>query len=477
MHNSQSLSLLTDLYQITMSAAYFKQGRANETAVFHLFFRKNPFKGNYAISCGLKTVIDYINNFKFDVSDIEYLKTLKGNDDKPLFQNDFLEYLSNLKFEGDIDAVEEGRIVFPHEPMLRIKAPIIFGQLLETPLLNILNFQTLIATKTQRVCKAAQGDAVLEFGLRRAQGVDGALSAAYASMVGGAHATSNVLAGKIHGMDVKGTHAHSWVMSYEEEVEAFEAYADSMPNNCTFLVDTYNTKNGITHAINTGKKLREKGHEMVGIRLDSGDLAALSIIARQMLDDGGFPNTKIVASNDLDEYRIMELKKAGAKIDIWGVGTKLVTAYDQPALGGVYKLGAIQSAQGWKYKIKKSEDLIKVSNPGVLNIKRFFDQEKMCFDVIYNSEQGLGDKRYNLQDNQEALIDQGLSSEDLLVPIFKAGKLVYKIPSIQETHQKRMKDLASLSTKLSKLETSPPFDVSLEGKVYQLKLDLLKKIN
>lgn len=461
-----------------MSYGYFKNGMKDKEAVFNLFYRKNPFDGNYAVACGLHSAIEFIENFKFTQSDIDYLATLKGNNDLPLFDNDFLEYLLNLKFTGEIEAIEEGRIVFPHEPLMKIKAPIILGQILETPLLNIINFQTLIATKTNRICHSAQGDPVLEFGLRRAQGIDGALSATYASAVGGAHSTSNVLAGKLFGIPVKGTHAHSWVMSYPDETEAFEIYAKHMPNNCVFLVDTYDTLNGVKKAIKVGEKLKANNHKMVGIRLDSGDLAELSKQSRLLLDEAGFNDAKIFASNDLDESTIKELKIKGAKIDIWGVGTKLVTAYNQPALGGVYKLSAIKnSSEKWDYKVKKSEELIKVSNPGILQVNRFKKEGKYCFDVITN-EEFLSLKKFVPFNTTEAKeIESGLECEKLLVPIFNKGKLVYKIPSISESNLKRIKDLKSLDSTITENErSSNPYQVGLESELFELKKALLNKI-
>jgi nicotinate phosphoribosyltransferase len=471
-----SLSLLTDLYQLTMSYGYFKSGMKDTTAVFNLFYRKNPFKGNYAIACGLHSVIDFIKNFSFEEDDIEYLRSLKGNDQKLLFNEDFLTYLSELKFEGDIDAVEEGRVVFPHEPLLRIKAPVILCQLLETPLLNIINFQTLIATKANRVVNSAQGDPVLEFGLRRAQGIDGSLSASYGSVVGGIKSTSNVLAGKLYGMEVKGTHAHSWVMSYDTEDEAFETYAKAMPNNCIFLVDTYNTVNGVTKAIECGLRLREKGYEMMGIRLDSGDLADLSIKARKMLDEAGFPDARIVASNDLDENKIAELKSNGAKIDVWGIGTKLVTCHDQPALGGVYKLSAIKKNGAWDYKVKKSEELIKVSNPGIINIYRYSDSDSFKFDLLVNEEYGESGIYVDAENSQENIIENHLTKEQLLKPIFKNGALVYEKPSLEEIDNKRNNDLYKLPKELkNNHKASLGYKVNLEKKLHELKISLLSQ--
>src|SRR3954471_8600757 len=326
-------ALLTDLYQLTMAYGYWKSGRADREAVFELIFRKPPFRSGFTVVAGLGPAIDFIKGFRFEADDLEFLATLSGNDGKPLFDPAFLEHLKQLRFSCDVDAIPEGTVVFANEPLLRIQGPILQCQLLETALLNLLNFQSLIATKAARVCLAARNDSVLEFGLRRAQGVDGALAASRASYIGGCAATSNVLAGKVHGIPVRGTHAHSWVMSFAEEETAFQAYAEAMPNNCVFLVDTYDTLQGVRRAAKIGKWLREHGHELAGIRLDSGDLAWLSIEARKILDAAGFPKALILASNDLDEHIIQSLKQQGATINVWGVGTKMVTAYDQPALG------------------------------------------------------------------------------------------------------------------------------------------------
>ena len=364
--------LLTDLYQLTMAYGYWKNQVHEREAVFHLFFRKNPFNSGFSVACGLADVIEYLEAFHFDEDELAYLAGLTGNDGAALFNAEFLDYLRDLCFTCDLDAILEGTLVFPHEPLIRVRGPIIQCQLLETALLNIVNFQTLIATKAARVCHAAAPEPVLEFGLRRAQGIDGGLAASRAAHVGGCAATSNVLAGMRHGIPVKGTHAHSWVMSFDTEEEAFDAYADAMPNNCVFLVDTYDTLEGVRTAVRVGKRLREKGHELVGVRLDSGDLAYLSIEARKILDEGGFPKALIVASNDLDEHILTSIKQQGGQVGIWGVGTKLVTAYDQPAMGGVYKLGAIRGeGDAWRYCLKLSEQPVKVSNPGIQQVRRF----------------------------------------------------------------------------------------------------------
>ena len=448
---SSSLTLLTDLYQLTMAYGYWKMNLHERPAVFHLFFRKQPFKGQFTIACGLEYVIDFVENFKFTDSDIAYLSTLKGTDNQALFENDFLLYLKNMHFNCDIAAAREGTIVFPHEPLLRVRGSVLQCQLLETALLNIINFQSLIATKAARICRAAKGDTVLEFGLRRSQGIDGGLSASRAAYIGGCSASSNVLAGKLFDIPVKGTHAHSWVMCFDNELEAFAAYADAMPHNCVFLVDTYDTLEGVKNAIKVGKWLRIKGFEMIGIRLDSGDLATLSIQARELLDSEDFKDAAIIASNDLDEYKIKALKQKGALINVWGVGTNLVTAKDQPALGGVYKLGAIQDKKGeWQYKIKLSEQAIKISNPGILQVRRFYNKEKQFVaDAIYNelATNFLSKKIVDEKENIHQL-EADNQYDNLLKPIFEAGILIYKSPTIHQIREyvieqfKRFEDVA-----------------------------------
>ncbi|MCB1148748.1 MAG: nicotinate phosphoribosyltransferase, partial [Chlamydiia bacterium] len=316
-----SLALHTDFYQLTMAYGYWKEGLKDKEAVYHLHFRKNPFQGGFAIACGLEAAIDFIRDFKFDLSDLQYLSTLLDVRGERTFPDEFLQYLGNLRFSVDVDAMPEGTAVFPQEPLLRVSGPIIECQLLESPLLNLINFSTLVATKGARVALAAKGDPVLEFGMRRAQGIDGALTASRAAYIGGCHATSNVLAGKLFDIPVKGTHAHSWIMAFEEEVDSFYAFADALPGNTVFLVDTYNTLDGVKKAIEVGNALKEKGSPFLGIRLDSGDLAYLSIEARRMLDEAGFPDAEIYASNELDETVIQELKQQGARIAVWGVGT------------------------------------------------------------------------------------------------------------------------------------------------------------
>src|SRR5262245_15971475 len=318
-----------------MACGYWKAGVAGHEAVFHVTFRENPFGGQFTVACGLATAIDFLRGFQFTDTELDYLDSQRGNDGKALFDSGFLNYLRGLQLTCDVDAIPEGTLVFPNEPLIRIIGPIIQCQLLETALLNILNFQSLIATKAARVCLAAAHDPVIEFGLRRSQGVDGGLTAARAAYIGGCASTSNLQAGERFRIPVSGTQAHSWIMFFESEQQAFKTYAEAMPNNCIFLVDTYDSIDGVRHAIEIGSELRRQGHEMIGVRLDSGDGVALSIEARRMLDKAGFANAKIVGSGDLDEYMITDLKKRGAKIDVWGVGTKLSTGQPDGALGGI----------------------------------------------------------------------------------------------------------------------------------------------
>lgn len=478
--NHDSLALLTDLYQLTMAYGYWLNGKAEQSAVFHLFYRKNPFAGGYAIAAGLESVIDYLERFRFSSDDVEYLATIPGNDGRPIFEKGFLDYLRRMKLSIHVDAIPEGTVVFPHQPLLRITGPIVQCQLLETALLNILNFQTLIATKASRVARVAGDDPVLEFGLRRAQGPDGAMSASRAAYVGGCAATSNVLAGKRYGIPVRGTHAHSWVMSFDTELESFEAYAKAMPNNCVFLVDTYDTLDGVRNAIHVGEQLRQRGYRMVGIRLDSGDLAHLSIEARKLLDAAGFTDAAIVASNDLDERLIESLKAQGAKIGVWGVGTKLVTAYDQAALGGVYKLGAVQDETGkWIPKIKLSEQMVKTSTPGIQQVRRFYDKDGIALgDMIYDEltpPVGLG-----------ALMEGGdfpkiksfesfaKTYEDLLVPVLRNGESVYQLPKLVLIRERTQMQLKRFPAGVLRFDNAHLYTHGLEETLYRTKLELIR---
>jgi len=469
------LALLTDFYQLTMAHAYQKSGLGDAEGVFHLFFRRNPFQGGYAVGAGLEPVIDLLSRFQFTAGDLSYLETVLGNDEKPIFDAQFLDTLASMKFECDVDVVPEGTVVFPFEPILRVRGPLLQAQIIETPLLNIVNFQTLIATKAARVVEAAGGKPVLEFGLRRAQGIDGGLAASRAAFIGGCSATSNVLAGRRYGIPVKGTHAHSWVMAFPSEIEAFEAYAEVMPNNSLFLVDTYDTIQGIRNAVAVGKRLRERGHEMIGVRLDSGDLAYLSIEARKILDEGGFPDAEVFATNDLDE-RIMEsLHQQGAEIDVWGVGTRLVTANDQPALGGVYKLAALRHRGGeWLPKIKLSEQAIKISTPGILQTRRFFRGDEAIGDMIWNEMHPPSSTIVDPMDHtRRKTFRADDTSEDLLVPVFRRGEVVYDSPPLVEMRERTRTQLARFHPGIHRFVNPHRYPVGLEKQLHDLKTKLV----
>jgi nicotinate phosphoribosyltransferase len=384
-----------------------------------------------------------------------------------------------VRWQCDVDAIPEGSAVFAHEPLVRVRGPLLQAQMVETALLNLINFQTLIATKAARVCEAARGEPVLEFGLRRAQGPDGAISASRAAFIGGCAATSNVLAGMVHGIPVRGTHAHSWVMSFDTEIEAFAAYAGAMPNNCVFLVDTYDTIEGVRHAVQIGQQLHAKGHELGGIRLDSGDLAWLSIEARRILDEAGFAKAAIVASNDLDEFLIESLKHQGAKINVWGVGTKLVTGGEQAALGGVYKLGAIRKTDGrWHSKIKLSEQAAKVSTPGIQQVRRFRERGEFIGDAIFDVEEGCA-ATVEIVDPTDATRTKAISPEaefeDLLVPIFRAGRLVYEVPALAAAQARCRSQLAHLHAGVRRLQNSHSYPVGLERSLAARKIRMIEE--
>ena len=472
-HDRGHHALLTDLYQLTMAYGYWKTGWQEKEAVFNLTFRNTPFGGGFTIACGLANVIEYLDRYTFDAEDIDYLRSLTGNDGRPIFQSDFLRYLGKLKLTCDVDGFPEGVLVFPHEPVLRVRGPIIQCQLLETTLLNTLNFQSLIATKAARVCLAAAGDPVLEFGLRRAQGSDGGLTASRAAYIGGCSATSNLLAGRRFGIPVRGTHAHSWVMAFGSELESFEAYAKALPNNCVFLVDTFDTLEGVRNAVRVGKLLRESGHEMVGIRLDSGNLAQLSRDAREILDGADFGRVAIIASNDLDEHLIASLKKQGAAIGVWGVGTKMVTADGQPAMGGVYKLAAVRGPAGvWDYKLKLSEQAVKVSIPGILQVRRFEKAGKFVGDVIYDMGLGAGSKQVLLDSSGacgERQSPAGAAGEELLIPVWRKGKQVYQPESVDCCRQRVQQQLARLDPGLKSLTQPKRYPVGLESRLHRLR--------
>lgn len=476
----ESLALLTDFYQLTMAYAYWKNGMQDQEGVFHLFFRKSPFKGGFTIAAGLEQAVDFIKHFHFTESDLEYLASLTGADDEPYFSKEFLDYLSKLQFSCDVDAIPEGTVVFPQEPLIKVRGPLIQCQLLESPMLNHINFPTLIATKAARVCFAAQGEYVVEFGMRRAQGINGCITASRSAYVGGCHATSNVLAGKLFGIPVKGTHAHSWVMAFEEEQSSFQAYAEALPGNCVFLVDTYDTIEGVKRAIEVGKWLKEQGKKMLGVRLDSGDLAYLSIIARKLLDDAGFSDAQIFASNELDEFLIADLKRQGATISVWGVGTNLVTAKDQPAIEGVYKISAIRNpGEDWQYKLKLSEQLRKVSTPGILQVRRFYNDEGYMADAIYDVHTDFPEQCRIIDPFDSTRfkdIPGDWKHEDLLVPVFRNGKCVYETPPLEMIRQHTIDNLSRFHAGIKRFLNPHQYPVGMEKTLYDLKIKLMKNI-
>ncbi len=421
--------LLTDLYQLTMAQGYWRTGQGKTQACFHAYFRDYPFKGGYAVACGTDQLAELIEDFRFTDGDIDYLASLAAPGGGALFDAGFLEYLRGYRLSVDIDAVPEGTIVFPHEPLVRVTGPIMDCQIIETPLLNCVNFETLIATKAARVCLAAGGRPVAEFGLRRAQGAGGGLWASRASVVGGCASTSNVLAGKLFSIPVSGTHAHSWVMSFSDELSAFRAYAEEFPNNCVLLVDTYNVEQGIKNAITVGLEMRERGEKLSAIRIDSGDLAWLAKMARRMLDEAGLADCGIVLSNDLDEHTIRSILDEGAPVDSWGVGTKLACAFDQPTLGGVYKLSATRAPgeAAWTDRLKISESAAKLTVPGVLDVRRYYAADgRLAGDMVFDVNAGVGEREV-IVDPLDDLRQKNLAGkryELLLEPLARAGEVV-----------------------------------------------------
>src|SRR5438552_3618867 len=462
-----------------MACGYWKAGVHDYEAAFHVTFRENPFGGEFTLACGLATAIEFLRGFHFDETEIDYLASQHGNDGKPLFDPGFLGYLRSLRLTCDIDAVPEGTLVSPNEPLIRLCGPVIECQLFETALLTILNFQSLIATKAERVCLAAEKDAVIEFGLRRAQGMDGGLSAARAAYIGGCAGTSNLQAGQRYGIPVSGTQAHSWIMFFDSETEAFETYARAMPNNCVFLIDTYNSLDGVRYAIDVARQLHKDGHEMIGVRLDSGDRAALSIEARRMLDEAGFANAKIVCSGDLDEFAITEMKKRGAKIDIWGVGTKLTTGQPDSALGGIYKLAAVRKpGEKWRYRIKLSDDPAKTSFPGLLQVRRFHQPDgRFIADAIYEIDHPMSEPCVivDLQTEQETEIAANTDYSDLLVPVFRKGQLAYQAPNIEASREHARKQLSYAPREILQLKNPPGYKIGLERSLHELRSTLITR--
>ena len=480
----RNLTLLTDLYELTMMQGYFKEKDANETVIFDMFYRTNPHGNGFAICAGLEQAIEYIKGLHFDESDIEYLRSLN------IFAEDFLEYLSTFRFTGDIYAIPEGTVVFPRESLIKVIAPIMQAQLVETALLTIINHQSLIATKTERIVHAAKGDGVMEFGLRRAQGADAGTYGARAAMIAGCIGTSNVLCGKMFDVPVKGTHAHSWIMSFPDEYTAFKTYAKLYPNACTLLVDTYDVlKSGVPNAIRVFEEMREEGIPLTqyGIRIDSGDLAYLSKEAYKMLAAAGFDDAIISASSDLDEYLIDSLKAQDAKINSWGVGTRLITSNDNPAFGGVYKLAAVKDADSTEFtpKIKLSENTEKVTNPGNKTVYRLYSKTtgKIKADLIC-----LADEKLNEEENmvlfdpidtwkKTKVLGGTYEVRELLVPVIKAGKRVYESPSVMELRDYCQKEQGTLWDESRRFVNPQKVYVDLSQKLWDLKKDLLEEMS
>ena len=475
----RNFTLLTDFYELTMMQGYLKSGKHKEKVIFDMFYRKNPCGNGFAICCGLEQVVEYIRNLNFSEEDIDYLRSLGT------FDEDFIEYLRGFHFTGDIYAIPEGTVVFPKEPLIKVIAPVIEAQLVETAILNLVNHQSLIATKAYRVVHAAQGDGVMEFGLRRAQGPDAGIYGARAAVIAGCIGTSNVYAGQKFHMPVLGTHAHSWIMSFPTELEAFKTYARLYPNNCILLVDTYDTlKRGVKNAILCYDAMKEEGITLkrFGIRLDSGDLAYLSKKARKMLDEAGYPDAIISASNDLDENLIASLKAQGACITSWGVGTNLITSESQPSFGGVYKLAATYSDEGqWVPKIKLSENSEKITNPGNKQIYRIIEKDsgKVFADYIALEEERFSEAEdlvlFDPIDTWKKSTLKGGSYEmrPLLVPIFLGGKLVYNCPSVEEIKAHCKKEQESLWEECRRLTNPHAVHVDLSDKLYEMKKGLL----
>ena len=480
--HSRNLTLLTDLYELTMMQGYFKQNQ-NETVIFDVFFRNNPCGGGYSIASGLKQVIEYVKNLNFSYDDVDYLRGLH------IFSEDFLQYLSGYHFTGNIYAVPEGSLIFPKEPILKVIAPIMEAQLVETAILNILNHQCLIATKASRIAYAAGESGVMEFGLRRAQGPDAGLYGARAAMIGGCVGTSNVLTGQMFDVPVMGTHAHSWIMSFPDEYTAFKVYADLYPDACVLLADTYDTlKSGVPNAIRVFDEMRANGiySKNFGIRLDSGDLAYISKKARKMLDEAGYPDAKIVASNDLDEYLILDLKSQGARIDSYGVGTHLITSKDSPSFGGVYKLAAIQNEDGeFIPKIKLSENTEKITNPGNKTIYRIYEKGtgKVKADYIcFVDEKPDTSMDLLLFDPVETWKKTKLKSgtytvREMMVPIFLKGECVYQSPTVAEIAAYCRQEKETLWDETKRLVNPHEVYVDLSQRLYDVKKSLLDQMS
>lgn len=469
----RNLTLLTDLYQLTMLNGYFEKNIHKDVVVFDMFFRKNACNGGYTIICGIEQLVEYINNLHFSGEDLKYLKSLG------LFSDKFLDFLKDFKFTGDIYAVEEGTIMFPKEPIITVKAPLYQAQLIETALLTIVNFQSLIATKASRVCYAAQGDPVFEFGLRRAQGPDAGTYGARAAVIGGCTGTANVLAGKMFDIPVVGTHAHSWVQKFDTELEAFQAYADVYPDNCLLLVDTYDVLNsGVPNAIKVFDNLKAKGHKPKGIRIDSGDLQYLSVEAKKLFEEAGYYDLSYTASNDLDEYTISSLKSSGAAINSWGVGTKLITSAESPSLGGVYKLAGSYSGETLIPKIKVSEEPEKINNPGFKKVIRIYNNENIAEAdlIMLNDEEIDTSKPLTIFDptyTWKKTTFNNYTVKELQKPLFKNGECKYVAKSVGEVKEYVADQLSTFWDAYKRFNNPKTYKVDLSDNLWKLKTDLL----
>ncbi len=460
-------ALLTDFYQLTMAYGYWKTGKCNDEAVFNLFFRRFPFNGAYVIACGLEQLIAHVVDFRFNHDSLEYLSVLQNSAHNNIFERDFIKYLRDLRITCDIDAIPEGSLAFTAEPMVRVKGPLLQCQLLESALLNIINYQSLIATKAARICVAARGP-VFEFGLRRAPGPDGALSASRAAYIGGCCGTSNVLAGKVFGIPVKGTHAHSWVMAFGSESESFDTLAQMLPDDCILLVDTYDTLAGVERAARIGEVMKTRGVRLSGIRLDSGDIAELSCKAREILDRHGLIDCRVVASNELDEYQIASLRQRGAMVDYWGVGTRLVSGYDEGALSGVYKMSAIRTVgNDWNYKLKITGSPEKATCGGLPLVRRYLLNNLYWGDMVFDEQLGPGNVMV-MSDGSRLAVPDNATGEELLQPIFRKGKLVYDSPRIENIRERTFTELCRLPEEMLKLEPTMVYPVGKDENCAEL---------
>lgn len=472
-----NLTMLCDFYELTMGNGYFEKGYKDRITYFDLFFRRCPDGGGFAIAAGLEQIVDYIQNLHFSAEDIEYLRGRK------LFSEEFLKYLADFKFTGDIWAVPEGTPIFPHEPIITVKAPAIEAQLIETFMLLTINHQSLIATKANRVVRAAQGRTVLEFGSRRAQGADAAILGSRAAYIGGCNGTACTISDQLYGVYAGGTMAHAWVQMFDSEYEAFKSYCEIYPENATLLVDTYNTlKSGVPNAIRVfNEVLKPRGITKCGIRLDSGDMAYLTQKARKMLDDAGWTECKISVSNSLDEYIIQDLLRQGAKIDMFGVGERLITARSEPVFGGVYKLAAVEKEDGTiQPKIKISENVGKITNPHFKKLYRFYgnDTGKAIADYLCVYDETVDDSRdmeiFDPEATWKTKTVYNFTAKELQVPIFKNGELVYKCPDLQQVRNYCMEQVDTLWDEVKRFDNPHTYYVDLSKKLWDIKYGLLK---